>query len=129
MEHETFISYFQKKLTFFYLFFCLLEIMLIFGLSIFKNLTTMANKRKLKRTISSICEELMGEALAASIYAKNVNKGDVDNILSSLLIIHSNSIRRVSHPEPGMRPKAYYKDLINNFNADVSEIIDHITTI
>jgi len=37
--------------------------------------------------------------------------------------------RRISHPEPGIEKKAYFKDLIGAFNREVDEIIDHITSI
>ena len=38
-------------------------------------------------------------------------------------------IKRVSHPEPGMAQKAYFKDLVANFNKQASELIDQITSL
>ncbi len=35
-------------------------------------------------------------------------------------------IRRVSHPEPGMLARVYFKDLREKFVAQASEIIDQI---
>lgn len=43
--------------------------------------------------------------------------------------MNENFICRVSHPEPGMPAKAYYKDLIAEFNKQASAIIDQISTI
>ena len=37
-------------------------------------------------------------------------------------------LSRVSHPEPGMTPKAYYKDLREKFGKQVTEILDQINS-
>ena len=90
----------------------------------------MTNKRNLKRTINYICSDLFAECIAASLHGsvKTPNE-DIDALLSSILIIHSNYICRISHPEPGMKAKTYYKVLINDFNKQVSELIDQITNL
>lgn len=89
----------------------------------------MANKRKLKKNISYICSELFSECVAISLYQKEKNREDINAILSSILIIHNNYVCRISHPEPGMRRKDYYKDLIEHFNIQVCEVIDNISSI
>ncbi len=89
----------------------------------------MANKRNLKRTINYICSDLFAEAVAASLYGEKPNKDNIDALLTSILIIHSDFISRISHPEPGMNTKLYYKTLIEDFNKQVSEIIDQIQNI
>jgi hypothetical protein len=35
-------------------------------------------------------------------------------------------IRRVSHPEPGMKANAYFKDLREKFAAQLSDIVDQM---
>ncbi|MDO4159322.1 MAG: hypothetical protein Q4D41_02580 [Prevotellaceae bacterium] len=89
----------------------------------------MANKRNLKKLINYICSDLFSECIATSLYNGNKNQDDVNSILTSILIIHNNYIKRVSHPEPGMKPKVYYKDLKNRFNDQVSETIDNIANL
>ena len=89
----------------------------------------MANKRELKRSISYICSDLFAETVAASLYDKKASKENLEALLASILIIHDDFIRRVSHPEPGLAPKAYYKAIIEDFNKQVSEIIDHIQNL
>lgn len=88
----------------------------------------MANKRNLKKIINYICSDLFSECVAIALYG-NKKEEDVNAILSSVLIFHSDYIRRVSHPEPGMKPKAYYKDLITSFNVHVNETIDNIANL
>jgi hypothetical protein len=86
----------------------------------------MANKRTLKKAINQICEELFAESIAASLYGTKNNKDNAEAILFSILNVQNNFIRRISHPEPGMKAKAYYKDLREKFSAQASEIEDQI---
>ena len=44
----------------------------------------------------------------------------------SIVKLQDNAIRRVSHPEPGIPAKQYYKDLREQFSAQVSDILDQI---
>ena len=89
----------------------------------------MANKRNLKRNINYVCSELFAEAVAASMYSAKATEEDVNALLASILVIHNDYVRRVSHQEPGLSPKLFYKDLVNNFNKQVSEIVDQVTNL
>lgn len=89
----------------------------------------MANKRNLKRNINYICSELLSEAVAASMYSNKINGEDVKAIIAAVLVIHNDYVRRVSHLEPGMKPKQFYKNLVDNFNNQVSEIVDQIVNL
>ncbi|MCD8202335.1 MAG: hypothetical protein LUD48_01675 [Prevotella sp.] len=88
----------------------------------------MANKRNLKKMINYICSDLFSECVAASLYGKK-DKEDINAILTSILIVHNNFICRISHPEPGMAKKGYFKDLKDKFNIQAGEIIDQIANI
>ena len=89
----------------------------------------MEKKRNLKRTINYICSHLFAEAIAASLYGERPNKDNVDALLTSIIIIHNDFISRVSHPEPGMKTKVYYKAIIEDFNKQASEIVDQIQNL
>ncbi len=89
----------------------------------------MSNKRDLKRTINYICGDLFTEGVAASLYGTHHDADNAEAILSSILIMHSNYIRRVSHVEPGMPAKVYFKDLTDKFRQEVDEIIDQLNNI
>ncbi len=93
------------------------------------NFLAMANKKNLKKMINYICSDLFSECVAASLYAGKKDKEDVNAILSAILMLHKNYTLRVSHPEPGISSKAYFKDLREKFNAQVSEIVDQIANI
>lgn len=86
----------------------------------------MANKRTLKKAINQICEELFAESIAVSLYGTKNIKDNAEAILFSILNLQNHYIRRISHPEPGMKAKDYYKDLREKFSAQVGEIVDQI---
>lgn len=89
----------------------------------------MANKRILKKRINHICSELFSECIAKSLYSGRKNKESINAVLSAILIIHNKYICRVSHPEPGIPPKKYYKDLKDRFYVQICEITDNIANV
>ena len=86
----------------------------------------MANKRTLKRTINLLCEELFAECLANTLYGTGNDNDNCEALAYSIIKLQSDFICRISHPEPGMLPKAYYKKLKEDFIAQASDIIDQI---
>ena len=89
----------------------------------------MANKRDLKRTINYITSELFAETMAAIINSDKVDKEAGANLLASIIITRDDFIKRVSHPEPGMKAHKYFKTLAVDFNNSMSEIIDRISNL
>lgn len=89
----------------------------------------MANKRDLKRTINYITSELFAECVAASLYNGKPDQNEVDGILSAIVMTNTDFIKRVSHPEPGLKQSAYYKQLIIDFNKQTGELIDQISNL
>ncbi|MDY6206485.1 MAG: hypothetical protein SPI30_07075 [Prevotella sp.] len=89
----------------------------------------MSSKRKLKLYINNVCTELFAECMAVTLYGTDINKENVGALLSSILVIHNDYIRRVSHPEPGMKAKTFYKKLTEDFNEQVKEILDQIDNL
>lgn len=89
----------------------------------------MANKRKLKKDINFICEGLFAECIAISLYNKEKSQENVDAVLNFILCIQKDFICRVSHPEPGMKPKVFFRNVTENFNIQVCEVIDSIDNL
>lgn len=89
----------------------------------------MANKRSLKHAIKLICEELFAETIAASLYGNEQNKENADAVFFSIIRLQSNYVSRISHVEPGMKPKQYFKDLREKFAAEAGEITEQINTL
>ena len=86
----------------------------------------MATKRDLKRNINYICSDLFAESVAASLYGSLKNEENLNELLSTIIIVRNDFVKRVSHPEPGIKSKLYYQKLIADFNQQVSDIIDQI---
>lgn len=89
----------------------------------------MANKRDLKRSLSYASSALFTECVAAYLTTDKDNHDSVDATLKCILKTHSDFVRRVSHPEPGRKPKKYYNTLIEDFNKQVGELIDQIEAL
>ncbi|MBQ4388129.1 MAG: hypothetical protein II822_11080 [Prevotella sp.] len=87
----------------------------------------MANKRTLKHSISLFCEELFAECVAASLYGQS--KSNAEALIFSIVKMEDDFIRRISHPEPGMPARLYFKDLREKFTIQASEIIDQINNL
>lgn len=89
----------------------------------------MANKRSLKRAIKLICGELFTEAVAASLYGNEAHHDNAEALLYAVVKMQSNFVSRVSHPEPGLQAKAYYRDLREKLASQVSELADQINNL
>jgi hypothetical protein len=89
----------------------------------------MANKRSLKHIINLVCEDLFTECVAASLYGNEAHRSNAEALLFTIVKMQADYICRVSHPEPGMQAKKYYKDLREKFTAQASEIIDQINNL
>ncbi len=92
-----------------------------------KEVIFMANKRTLKKSIEAICEDLFVNALAFSLYGPTPDPENAKSLGSSIIKMQDNFIRRISHPEPGMKAKEYYENLWKEFCAQVGEIQDQIS--
>ena len=95
-----------------------------------KNFEQMENQLKGFQNSSDVpVEDIINAQKGVAKVIINRNKENADAILSSILFIHNDFVRRISHPEPGMSSRQYYKDLINHFNKEVSGIIDQICAL
>ena len=86
----------------------------------------MANKRVLKQSINLICEDIFAECLATTLYGNDADSKNCEALAYSIVKLQNEFISRISHPEPGMPAKAYYKKLKEDFIAQASDIIDQI---
>lgn len=89
----------------------------------------MANKRVLKRAINLVCDELFVEAVAATLYGNDHHRDNTEAVLYCIMKTQRDYVCRVSHPEPGMPQRLYYKNLREKFSAQVSEIVDQINNL
>ena len=89
----------------------------------------MTNKRTLKKAITQICETLFVECVAACSSANKSQLENIDALFFSIIKLQANYTSRISHPEPGIPAKAYFKDLREKFTAQASEIIDQINNL
>jgi hypothetical protein len=89
----------------------------------------MANKRSLKRTISLLCEALFSECVAASLYGAENHTESANTLLEAIIKMQTDFTNRVSHPEPGMKPKVYFRILREQLAQHAGELADQISNL
>jgi len=88
----------------------------------------MANKRDIKKDINYLSGELFAEVIACTHYTK-VNQQDADNVMLNILHMQDDLICRVSHIQPGMKAKVFFKKLRSDMLATTEEIVDQINAL
>ena len=88
---------------------------------------SMMNKRSLKKAINAVSDQLFANAVAVSLYGSNRNAENDEALINSILTLREDFVSRISHPEPGMKKQAYYKDLRDKFITQAQEIADQIS--
>jgi len=78
--------------------------------------------------INLICAELFAECIADILYGPKKDIENAQSLLAGIVKMQSNYTKRICHPEPGMKPKLYFKDLREKFAAEVSEVLDQINS-
>lgn len=86
----------------------------------------MGNRKDLKQVINFVCDELLAECVAASLYNGTPDASNVESLLLNIIDVRNDFVSRISHPEPGLPKQKYYNILKQDFNERVSEIIDQI---
>jgi len=87
----------------------------------------MMNKRSLKKAINAVSDQLFANAVAVSLYGSNRNQENDDVLINSIIKLREDFVSRISHPEPGMKKQAFYKDLLDNFIKQAQELADQIS--
>ena len=89
----------------------------------------MTNKRVLKKSITQICEAMFTECVATSFSAQASSQENIKALLFSIVRMQDDYLSRISHPEPGMPAKKYFKTLRESFAAQASELVDQINNM
>ncbi len=89
----------------------------------------MANKRQLKKTIDLVTGTLLIECVATMHFDHKAPQEDIDNIMVATLRLQDDMISRVSHPEPGMPAKKYFKKLREDLYSTAEELANQLYAI
>lgn len=89
----------------------------------------MAKRRELKKGINFLCGELFAECVAIMHYHKPAPQADIDNVMTSILNLQDDMLCRVSHVEPGMKAKDYFKKLRADMASRTEEIVEQIKSL
>ena len=89
----------------------------------------MAKRRELKKGINFLCGELFAECVAIMHYQKPIPQEDVDNVMTSILNLQDDMLNRVSHVEPGIKAKEFFKKLRTDMVERTDEIVEQIKSL
>ena len=89
----------------------------------------MAKRKDHKRNVSDTCADQVAEVVALSLYEGKANHDNVLSIISSILKVRNDYVKRISHPEPGMEPKVFFNKITEDFVKEVDEIADQISNL
>lgn len=88
----------------------------------------MASRKKLKKVITYIADQLATQAFFAS-YDSKVEATEWIEIFNRIFTLNKEYNTRVSHPEPGLPARKYYDTLCISFNEEAKAILDDITRL
>lgn len=83
----------------------------------------MANKRRLKKIVASICEDLMIECMAAK--QDNVSEADIENIAKTIVLMQLDFTNRLSHIDKH-QVKRFFVQYEEDLAVTTNEIVDAI---
>ena len=87
----------------------------------------MAKKKDLKSSIHFACDDLMTACMALAL---NKDKEQAaDTILIDIQKMRQDYVKRISHTEPGMAAKTYFKNVIESFTKEVERYIGLINNL
>lgn len=89
----------------------------------------MAKRRDLKKAINFLCGELFAECVAVMHYQKPTPQTDIDQVMTSILRLQDDMLNRVSHVEPGMKAREYFRKLRTDMVTRTDEIVEHIKAL
>ncbi len=76
-----------------------------------------------------MCTELLAECVSVMHYQKETPQGDIDNVMVEILNMNDDLLCRVSHVEPGMKPKVFFNKLKNDLIERSNAIVEQISAL
>lgn len=87
----------------------------------------MAKKKDLKDSINFACDELITACLAVSFNKEK--EAAADKLMLKIQAIRQDFVKRLSHTEPGMEPKNYFKAVIEGFGKELDQLVEQINKL
>ena len=88
----------------------------------------MASRRKLKKNVNYIIDELVTECVIQELINPKLDRQKLNDIFEDLFKMKMHYVSRISHTEPG-NEKKYYRDFRDKFSKDVSDVIARLTNL
>lgn len=83
-------------------------------------------RRELKKVINNITESIISDCLATSLYGPEHLRQQACDMLPNLLRMQRDYTCRISHVEPGLKPKVYFNDLKASLAKELTALADQL---
>lgn len=93
-----------------------------------KHIIIMASRRKLKKNVNGIIDELVTECIIQELINPQIDKQKLNEIFEQLFNIKIEYVNRISHTEPG-NAKKYYRNFREKFSGEVSDVIAKLSNL
>ncbi len=87
----------------------------------------MSSRRALKKKVNAISGKLFTECVINS-HVPDADQQKIYQIMTSILELTDDFIKRINHTEPG-NVKEFYKKFYTDFDAEVQKIFDEISQL
>ena len=81
----------------------------------------MSNRRKLKKAVKSDLGELFADCVALSMVAHDDSE-KLQQVLADVTDAYHDFVPRISHVEPGLTPRVFFRKLRSDFAAKTAEL-------
>ncbi len=85
----------------------------------------MASRRRLKKSIKNITNELFAECIALMLQEKKVDEGALDAVMTRILCARDEFVCRISHTERG-KEREFYRQFRTAFTEEINTVVSEI---
>lgn len=93
-----------------------------------KHIIIMASRRKLKKNVNGIIDELVTECIIQELINPQIDKQKLNEIFEQLFNIKIEYVSRISYTEPG-NAKNYYRNFREKFSGEISDVIAKLSNL
>lgn len=85
----------------------------------------MASRKHLKKAIKDICSGLFADCVALTMVGQGDNEG-LQKLMADILATYGDYVKRISHVEPGVSAREFFRKLRSDFAEKANSLSDEI---
>ncbi len=85
----------------------------------------MASRKNLKKSVKSVCDDLFADCVVLSMVEQG-DREELNKLMGEVAALYGDIVCRISHVEPGLAPREYFKKVRNDFTERANSLSDRI---